>query len=44
MPDLGWRGCGFDVGAGDVLEEGLKVEILLVMRSDGRASLLTDDR
>src|SRR5918995_3842570 len=43
MPHLGWRRRRLNISASHVLEEGLEIKILLVMRSDHRASLLADD-
>ena len=44
MTDLSRGERRLHIGTGDVLEEQLQVEILLVVRSDGRTGLLPDDR
>jgi hypothetical protein len=43
MPHPGGKGR-LHIGAGYILEEGLEIKILLVMRPDGRAGLLPHER
>src|SRR5918995_3241148 len=43
VPHLGWCRRRLNISASHVLEEGLEIKILLVMRSDRRASLLSND-